>query len=1091
MWRLLIMASLLVWAPGASGGWTPAGPATGVAADGAKAGGAIGGGARAGAADYSARQAPTCSFGRIEAAVTLDEPDNSMSVRARISLNTGRDTSYIFFRLRPDLTVRAVTEEGGGALSFDWYFPSFFNVSLGRTVPAQTALNMTVDYDGTVNNTPDGGASYWDHVGPEGSWVRTYGDYFPSDEDRSRTPSRLSVTAPADKTVVSSERLLGRTEDPAAGTATTVWAADRPASGISFLAGNLTRSGFDLGGHRYDLYFRPDHAGAAASYAAELASSSAFYTAQFGGPGFGNLSVAEVPSTFSAWGQSMPSMMWLASRNFDGPLPYRILSHELAHQWWGIDVEGRGAGENFLQEGFAGYSEAMYEMATYGQKGYLEYCRQQYIGLFVNGPGPEPALMSNDYDLASYKGPWVLHMMRSLVGDGAFNSTLAAFHRDRSGGTADQRDFLDEVSKTTGKDLSMFYYMWLYSSGRLDYAVTDAVVLQGPSGANRVRVCVESRGALGDLPMDLGLLYEGSRVGLAPAAWDGAGACVTLEQDVDHPVDAVKLDPSGWLLDAYPSNNEAPTRDGFYDLTLDGLDLPAAAPEENGSFPVTAELALNTTEGPQEVEVRLLVDGAPAGDATVAVAPGGRAAANFTLALGAGEHSLTAVADPRGLLFERNGADDRASARLSVRPRPPVLPDLGIPPGGVTVRPDGVAGGLPAILEVRVSNSGGAPAVGAAVDAWVDDPQTGYAGRSLPFSVDPSGTVLAQVPWTAVSGWHQLTARVVMPAGVEDQKPTDNEATVQAYVNTPPAAVLSAPVRQARPGDWVELSGALSVDDGRVTHYLFDFGDGGDTGWLAEGATSHAYMAKGTYGARLRVQDDLGAESDWSAPVVIRVSSLPPVAAIRGAALRMADVLSNVSFASASADADGNVSSLAWSFGDGGMARGPAVNHTWSRKGDFTVTLTAADDEGHSSSASVLVRVEDLPPLPSISHGSGPFRVGQRVAFGAGGTTDPDDPLPALSYIWDFGGGQKASGPNASYAFSGPGWHRVILTASDGNLSAGTWAEVQVRTAAPAVTAEGAGPVSWVILGLLLASMAGLTVYIIYPFKPRIGEEEE
>ncbi len=1020
----------------------------------------------------------------------VDETSNSMVVWARLSLQTGRNTTSLIFRLRPAMTVRSVAEEGAGPLQFTKPFWDFYNVSLGRELEAGTALNLTVSYDGPVLNTPDGGGSYWDYVGPEGSWVRCYGGYFPADENWSRTPFRLSMTAPANRTVVCSGGLLGRTEDPANGTATTVWDDGLPAIGISFMAGNLTRTGFDLGGHRYEVYFRPDHAGSAASYAAEMQRAAGFYTAQFGEPGFRNLSVAEVPSLYAAWGQSLPSMMWLSSRNFDGALPYRLISHEMAHQWWGIDVEGYGAAENFLQEGFAGYSEAMYEMAFYASRGYLDFCRQQYISRFVNGPVPEPSLVSNDYDLASYKGPWVLHMLRFLVGDDAFNRTLLSFHKDRSGGRADHSDFEDVVRSTTGRDLSVFFLMWLYSSGRLDYAVADAVVLRGIAGTDRVRVVVESRGVLGDMPLDLGLYFEGGRWGLAGAAWNGSGPNTTLEQDVNHPVDAVRLDPQNWLLDAYPSNNEAPTRDGFQDISLDSIGFSNDSPLENESFTITAMLACNTTEGPLEVGLGLLVGGAPAGNATVSVNPAGRVAANFTLALVAGEHPVTVVADPHGALYERDESNNRATGRITVRPRPPVLPELGILPGGIAVRPDGIAGGRPAAIEVLVVNSGAATASGAVVDVWVDDPATGYVGRSRAFSSAPSVTVASAVPWTAVSGWHQLTARVSLPQGQNDSDPGNDEATTQVYVNAPPSAALSAQPAQARPGEWVDFSGALSVDDTRVSYYRFDFGDGEDTGWLAENSTAHAYQAKGTYQALLLVLDDTGAASDWSAPVVVRVSSSPPAAAIR-AARRTADVLTPLRFYSASSDPDGSVTTLTWSFGDGGTASGVRVDHTFARKGDFTVTLTAADDDGLSSSATLRVRIEDLPPLPKIYCSGTQARVGQRVYFGAANTTDPDDQATAMTYVWDFGGGQKATGPEASYAFAGPGWHRVMLTASDGNLSAASWVDIEVRATPPAEAPPDAGLLAWALLGLLLLTMAAAAAYAIFPINPRTDEEEE
>jgi len=1085
------MASILVMVPEAAGNRPPG--ARAMSDGGAPPGGGgpfDGVPARAETGTGAGRQMPSCVFSRLEANVSLDEASNSMDVNVRVSLETGRNGSFLIFRLKPGMVVRDVVEEGGGPLRFYRPFWYFYNVSLGRELPAGTALNLTMRYDGPVLNTPDGGASYWDYVGPEGSWVRTYGDYFPSDELGSRTTSRLSVTAPKDKTVVSSGELLARTNDSQNGTVTAVYANDRPVNGISFLAGQLVRSSFDLYGHRYELFFRQDHVGAAASYAAEMARITGFYSGQFGEPGFRNLSVAEVPSLFAAWGQSMPSMLWLSFRNFDGPLPYRIISHELAHQWWGIDIEGSGAGEFFLQEGFAGYSEAMYEMSFYGSRGYLDYCRQEYISRFVHGPGPEPVLVSNDYDLASFKGPWVLHMLRFLLGDDEFNRTLAAFHRDHFGGRTDHLAFQDEVFQTTGRDLSGFLHMWLYSSGRLDYAISDAVVLQGPPGKDRVRLVVESRGVLGDLPMDVGICFEGGQRGFGPAGWNGSGPNATLDYDVGYRVDAVKLDPFNWLLDAYPSNNEAPTRDGFFELAAGAILASPAEPIEGEDLGVSAEVALNTSEGPAEVGVELLLDGNFSAETTIFLDPGGRARANFTVRPAPGKHVLSVSFDPMDVYFEKDETNNRASLQLTVEPRPPVLPDAGIPPGGISVTPRDAVGGRPAFIDVLVADMGPAPADGVAVDVWVDSVETGYVGRSAALSLKPLQTATARVLWTAVSGWHQLTARVVMPPGTNDSDPQNDEATTQVYVNSPPVALLWVSDQRPGQGVWVELSGLQSTDDSRVTHYLFDFGDGEDSGWLAEAGTYHAYAEKGTYQARLMVQDDTGAPSDWSAPAPVKVRDAPPKAALSVRPLK-GTVLTNFSFTSRSGDPDGTIVDWAWSFGDGSTASAERVFHNYSRHGDFLVSLTVQDDAGATCKTTFLLTVSDLQPVPAISPDGRPARVGQKVAFRATNSTDQDDPVSALTYVWDFGGGQKAIGPEVSYAFAGPGWQRVTLSASDGNLTGVTWVEVEVRGIGATGEPGGAGPLSWAVLGLLLSVMAALAAYIMYPFKRRMSEEEE
>lgn len=70
------------------------------------------------------------------------------------------------------------------------------------------------------------------------------------------------------------------------------------------------------------------------------------------------------------------------------------------------------------------------------------------------------------------------------------------------------------------------------------------------------------------------------------------------------------------------------------------------------------------------------------------------------------------------------------------------------------------------------------------------------------------------------------------------------------------------------------------------------------------------------------------------------------------------DINQEISFdASDSSDADGEVVSFEWDFGDGGSASGKAVTHRYSQCGEYEVILTVTDNEGAIDTTSRFVSV--------------------------------------------------------------------------------------------------------------------------------------
>lgn len=171
---------------------------------------------------------------------------------------------------------------------------------------------------------------------------------------------------------------------------------------------------------------------------------------------------------------------------------------------------------------------------------------------------------------------------------------------------------------------------------------------------------------------------------------------------------------------------------------------------------------------------------------------------------------------------------------------------------------------------------------------------------------------------------------------------------VLPYGGTPPANQPPVAAFTATTDAWqVDVDASGSTDDGTITGYAWDFGDGGTgTGRTA----THDYTADGTYTVKLTVTDNQGASTSATRQVV--VTNAAPTATFTANATGLSVAVD----ASASSD-DGAVAGYAWDFGDGDHGTGRTASHSYAADGTYTITLTVTDDTGRTASTDRQVSV--------------------------------------------------------------------------------------------------------------------------------------
>ena len=150
-----------------------------------------------------------------------------------------------------------------------------------------------------------------------------------------------------------------------------------------------------------------------------------------------------------------------------------LITHEIAHQWFGNSVTEENWHHVWLSEGFATYMTNLYIEDQYGQEPFQQHLsdqRERVIEFYKIDPKPVIDQHETNYDSllnanTYQKGSWFLHMLRKEIGDSIFQKSLKQYYRKFRNANANTEDFRKLVEVLSGKDLEEFFSQWLYQPG--------------------------------------------------------------------------------------------------------------------------------------------------------------------------------------------------------------------------------------------------------------------------------------------------------------------------------------------------------------------------------------------------------------------------------------------------------------------------------------------------------------------------------------------------------------------------------------------------------------------------------------------------
>ncbi|MBI5762810.1 MAG: hypothetical protein HZA51_04710 [Planctomycetes bacterium] len=239
-----------------------------------------------------------------------------------------------------------------------------------------------------------------------------------------------------------------------------------------------------------------------------------------------------------------------------------VTAHELGHQWWGDNVTCKTWSDIWLNEGFATYTQCLWDERKTGSINTTAY----FATLNANRPTNNGAddsvyvytttasrIFSGVY---SYdKGCWVLHMLRHAVGsDATFFAILDAYRQQYQGSAATTDQFATVASTVSGKNLTKFFDQWVKQKGAPTYQYGWQSVNVAGQNYLLARIA-QTQTATAGSPPQVQNIYE-MPVDLV-ATIGGSPQTLVVQNDartewfvvpVSGVVTALAFDPAPWIL---------------------------------------------------------------------------------------------------------------------------------------------------------------------------------------------------------------------------------------------------------------------------------------------------------------------------------------------------------------------------------------------------------------------------------------------------------------------------------------------------------------------------------------------------------------
>jgi len=408
----------------------------------------------------------------------------------RMTIQSADDALSEFqFRLDDAYTISSALLNDATPVSPSRLSASTVSVTLDRTYTLGETFTLTIEYSGQtdsggmgsieVDTQPDGtpivstlSEPYFAH----NWWPCKDGDIWTAGDNSDKATIDFSITAPSGMTAVSNGALT-QTVPVSGGRTRFDWSTGYPTATylVAFAAteyNTWTQQYAHAGGsmpvefYIYPYYDHPSYRDAWNRSVDMLATFATIY--------------GEYPfinEKYGIYNFSFGGGMEHQTASGQGGFGESLTAHELGHQWWGDAITCETWSDIWLNEGFATYSECLWEELKEGARNEAAYHaavlthKPTYTGDTVYIPRSETSSVSRifNYNATYLKACWVLHQLRHVVGDHPFFDFLDYYRAEFEDDAVSTAEFINTANDFFQTDMSWFFDQWLYEPGSPEY----------------------------------------------------------------------------------------------------------------------------------------------------------------------------------------------------------------------------------------------------------------------------------------------------------------------------------------------------------------------------------------------------------------------------------------------------------------------------------------------------------------------------------------------------------------------------------------------------------------------------------------------